>query len=153
MKKQSLSKSIGEVKLSYITKQDPETCPKITSSKDAADILRGMYSRHDIQRVEQFVVLHLNRANRVIGWQKTSLGGISATVVDPRIVFQGAILKNASGIIVSHNHPSGQPFPSEQDKGMTRKLKEGGKFLEIILLDHIIITKNKHYSFADEGEI
>jgi DNA repair protein RadC len=153
MKKQSILKSIGEVKLSYITKQDPETCPKITSPAVAVEIVRSLYSKHDIQRVELFMVIYLNRANRVIGWAKTSLGGISGTVVDARIVFQGAILKNASAMIVSHNHPSGQLIPSDADKRVTKKLVEGGKFLEIQVLDHIIITKNGHYSFADQGEI
>jgi DNA repair protein RadC len=82
---------------------------------------------------------------------EVSIGGISGTVADPRLIFIGALKAGASGMIVSHNHPSGNLTPSQADIQLTRKLKEGGNLLEIQLLDHIIMTSESYYSFADEG--
>jgi DNA repair protein RadC len=122
--------------------------PKITKSEDAARILQPLIA--DLQH-EEFHVLHLNRAHKVIGHRKISMGGVSATVVDPKIIFSGALELKACSIIVSHNHPSGSLKPSEQDIQLTKKLREGGRNLEITLLDHIIIAGTSFYSFADEG--
>ncbi len=82
---------------------------------------------------------------------EVSTGGISGTVADPKLIFVAALKAGASGMIVSHNHPSGNLTPSQADMELTRKLKEGGKLLEIQLLDHIIMTSESYYSFADEG--
>jgi DNA repair protein RadC len=100
---------------------------------------------------EEFWILLLNRANRVIRKHKISLGGVHGTVADPKIIFKTALEELASGIIVAHNHPSGNLTPSQQDIDLTRKLKEAGKLLEIQLLDHLIVAGKQYYSFADEG--
>lgn len=128
--------------------QDPEEKPKITSSKDAFDLLKG--DMMDLQK-EEFWVLLLNRANRVAKKKRISEGGVSGTVADPKIIYKLALEELASGIIVAHNHPSGNLQASQSDLDLTRKLKEAGKFLEIQLLDHIIIANQKYLSFADEG--
>jgi DNA repair protein RadC len=121
---------------------------KISASADAFRLLREHLE--DIPH-EEFWILLLNRANRVIKKQQISFGGISGTVADPKIIFKIALEELASGIILAHNHPSGNLTPSPQDLELTRKLKESGKLLEILVLDHLIITRNKFFSFADEG--
>ncbi len=153
-------KGIGEAKAITIVaalelgrrrkEQDPEEKPKITSSKDAFDLLKG--EMMDLPK-EEFWVLLMNRANRVIKKKRVSEGGVSGTVADPKIIFKLALEELASGIIVAHNHPSGNLQASQSDIDLTRKLKEAGKFLEIQLLDHIIIANQKYLSFADEGMI
>jgi DNA repair protein RadC len=153
-------KGIGEAKAITIIaalelgrrrkEQDPEEKPKITSSKDAFDLLRG--DMMDLPK-EEFWVLVMNRANRVIKKKRVSEGGVSGTVADPKIIYKLALEELASGIIVAHNHPSGNLQASQSDIDLTKKLKEAGKFLEIQLLDHIIIANQKYLSFADEGMI
>lgn len=95
--------------------------------------------------------LFLNRANKVIGYLLISVGGISGTVIDPRIVFQTALKVNSSSCIIAHNHPSNNPTPSDLDLKLTQKLKEGGKILDIQLIDHLIILEEGYTSLADEG--
>jgi DNA repair protein RadC len=94
-----------------------------------------------------------NRANKVLGIFELSTGGVSGTVADPKLIFAAALKVAASGLILSHNHPSGNLQPSQADIDLTRKIKEAGKLLEIQLLDHIILTTEGYYSFADEGLI
>lgn len=151
-------KGIGEAKAITIVaalelgrrrkEQDPGEKPKITSSKDAFDQLKG--DMMDLPN-EEFWVLLLNRANRVTKKKRVSEGGVSGTVADPKIIYKMALEELASGIIVAHNHPSGNLQASQSDLDLTKKLKEAGKFLEIQLLDHIIIANQKYISFADEG--
>lgn len=153
-------KGIGEAKAITIIaalelgrrrkEQDPEEKPKINSSKDAFDLLKG--EMMDLPK-EEFWVLLMNRANRVIKKKRVSEGGVSGTVADPKIIYKMALEELATGIIVAHNHPSGNLQASQSDIDLTRKLKEAGKFLEIQLLDHIIIANQKYLSFADEGMI
>jgi DNA repair protein RadC len=102
---------------------------------------------------EEFWVLLLNRAHRVIKKKRVSEGGVSGTVADPKIIYKMALEELASGVIVAHNHPSGNLTASQSDIDLTKKLKEAGKFLEVQLLDHLIIAGSKYYSFADEGII
>lgn len=127
-----------------------EDKPKITCSKDAFDIL---YPFMEDQVHEEFWVLYLNRANKVIAAKNISKGGISGTVADCRIIYHNALELLASAVILSHNHPSGNLKPSESDLQLTRKLKEAGAFLEIPVLDHLIIGESGYLSFADEGLI
>ncbi len=124
--------------------------PQIKCSKDVADIFQPLLA--DLS-YEEFWVLFLNRSNRVIGRMKLSQGGISGTVTDVRIVMKKALEYLASGIIVCHNHPSGNLNPSESDSKITQKIKEAGKLLDIELLDHLIISDKDYYSFADNGLI
>ena len=98
-------------------------------------------------------MLCVNRAQKVLGWFKISQGGVSGTVVDPKIIMQVALNANASGIILSHNHPSGNLQPSDSDVRLTKKIESGCEFMEISLLDHVILTSEGYYSFADEGQI
>ena len=95
----------------------------------------------------------LNRANKVLGFSKISSGGTSGTLVDVKIIFQIALKSNASSIILGHNHPSGNLKPSDADIRITRTIKEAGKMMEIPLVDHLILTDENYYSFADEGMI
>ena len=104
-----------------------------------------------LQHVEETYILLLNRANKALGYSKISLGGISGTVVDTKIVFQTALKANASSVILCHNHPSGNLKPSEADIKITKVIKDAGKIMDIPLVDHIIITDEGFYSFADEG--
>ena len=102
-------------------------------------------------RTEEFYVLYLNRGNRVIRHAQISSGGINETTVDPRVIFKEAIDCLATGIILAHNHPSGQLKPSHQDIRITNKIKEFGKIIDIQVLDHLILTDNGYFSFADRG--
>ena len=124
---------------------------KISSSKQSYDILMACWSSSTIELQEEFKVLLLNRANQVLGIYPLSKGGVSATVVDAKLVFSVALKCNASSIIIAHNHPSGNLNPSEVDKNLTQKLKRAGQYLDITLLDHLIVTKDSFYSFSDNG--
>jgi len=148
--------SIPEFVIGLKTKGAPMTERiKITHSKDCADLMRTIFDADRIEWVEEFAVICLNRANKPIGLYKVSQGGVSGTVADPKVIFQTALLCNASGIIVGHNHPSGNCTASQADIDLTKKLREAGKFLEIQLIDHVILMPegNKYFSFADEGLI
>jgi len=128
----------------------PEEKLQINGSKDVADIFQPLLG--DLP-YEEFWILLLNRSNRVIDKQMISQGGLSGTVTDVRMIMKAAIEKLASGIILCHNHPSGNMQASEADHSITQKLKEAGKWMDIPVLDHIIICNEKYYSFADEGII
>lgn len=130
--------------------QDLDEKPKISSSKDAFDLLQG--DLMDLPH-EEFWVLLLNRMNQVVKKKRISEGGVSGTVADPKIIYKLALEDLASGVIVAHNHPSGNLKPSQSDIDLTRKLKEAGRFLEVQLLDHLIIANRNYFSFADEGLI
>jgi DNA repair protein RadC len=122
--------------------------PQIKCSRDVFDLLSPVLS--DLPH-EEFWILFLNRSNKVINRMKLSQGGISGTVTDVRIVMKRAIEYLASGIIVCHNHPSGNLNPSESDTRITSKIKEAGNIMDIQLLDHLIISDKEYYSFADNG--
>lgn len=143
--------NVAEVELSYKSKIKASERPKITHSSDAAELLRGLWNENKIDFVEQFKVLLLNRANRVLGIVEISSGGITGTVADPKLVFVAALKANAVGIIIAQNHPSSNLKPSRADEELTQKIKNAGKFLDIALLDHIILTSEGYFSFADEG--
>lgn len=121
---------------------------KIANSRDAAAIMQPHLA--DLSH-EEFWVLLLNRANKVLTRKNISVGGTSGTVVDAKIIFKEAIQARCSGIILCHNHPSGNNRPSEADIQLTRKLKEGALQLDLAILDHIIIAGSSFFSFADEG--
>ncbi|MBL7864479.1 MAG: JAB domain-containing protein [Cyclobacteriaceae bacterium] len=144
---------VSEVVLSYRSLIAPSQRPKVSSSKDAVDVLRAHWDISRIEFQEQFKVLLLNRANKAIGICEISTGGVSGTVADPKLIFAAALKACASSIIVAHNHPSGNLSPSQSDIDLTRKLKEGGKLLEIQMLDHVILTVEGYYSFAYEGQV
>lgn len=145
---------VSEVILTYKTKINPKDRVRISSSRDAYNLLFGCWNKNTIEHVEEFKILLLNRSNAVLGILVVSKGGISGTVTDIRLIFQGALKTNASGIIICHNHPSGNALPSESDKRITQKIKEAGNLLDIQLLDHLIILPVEGYfSFADDGSL
>ena len=121
---------------------------KITSSKAVFNIMQPIIGEllH-----EEFWVLFLNNSNKVIHKAQLSKGGITGTIVDTRIIFKTALEYNAISLILTHNHPSGKLLASDSDKDITRKLQLAGKQMEIMILDHVIITESSYYSFADEG--
>ncbi len=122
--------------------------PLITSSRVVASWLQTLL--RDLNH-EVFAVLFLNRGNRVTHFETISQGGITSTVVDPRLLFKIAIRENAVSLILCHNHPSGRLEPSQADKDLTQKLKNASKFLDINILDHIIVSDEGYFSFADQG--
>lgn len=122
----------------------------IRQSKDASDIFQPLVGELDH---EQFWILFLDRANHVLRRSKLSQGGMNETITDVRMILREALLIKASGIIVCHNHPSGNPNPSDSDITITKKIKQAGAMMDIQLLDHIIICKKEYYSFADNGNI
>jgi DNA repair protein RadC len=143
--------NIPQVQLSYVNDFRGVKPLKITSSRDAHKYFLDAYEVGKIGHVEQFHLILMNRNNMVLGIQKVSEGGVSGTVVDPKIIFQAALLANASAIILCHNHPSGNLCPSSQDLAITRKLSEAAKALEIGISDHIILSPDGSYlSFADD---
>ena len=121
---------------------------KISSSRDVLDYFQPLLA--DLH-YEEFWVLLLNRSNRVVNKIKISQGGISGTVIDVRLILKKAIEHETSSIILCHNHPSGNLEPSESDKKITQKLKEAGRVMDIGVIDHLIISDNGYFSFADEG--
>jgi DNA repair protein RadC len=141
---------VAEIEISYFPKVRPSERPHARTSKEVYEILRSAWNHNNIEYCEEFKVLLLNQANRVLGIVDISTGGVASTIVDPKKVF-GAVLKaNATGIILAHNHPSGNLQPSEADKRITQRLKLAGELLEIKVLDHVILTLEGYYSFSDE---
>ncbi len=121
---------------------------KVITSKDVAAFLQSQlqYKQHEI-----FVAVYLNRANKILHHEIISEGGITGTIADPRIVLKKALEQSATSIILSHNHPSGNLKPSMQDELLTKKIKEAAKYFDIEVLDHIIVSDEGYFSFADEG--
>lgn len=121
---------------------------KVTSSKDIADFLKAQFQYHT---KEVFVVIFLNQGNKILHHEIISEGGITGTVADPRIILQKALEHNATAIILSHNHPSGNLKPSRQDELLTDKIKNAAAYFDIKVADHIIVSSEGYFSFADEG--
>ena len=123
----------------------------MTNSQSAYDVLREDWSPNTIELQEEFKLLLLDRDNKVLGVYSLSKGGIAGTVVDIRLMMVAALKAKANAIILAHNHPSGNLKPSIQDRELTKKILKASKFLDVQLLDHIIMTKKSYFSFADEG--
>lgn len=140
-----------EVELIYRSKVKASERPQIKSSKDAYRLALSAWDRDKIELFEQFKILLLNHSYKVLGIYEMSSGGISGTNVDLRLIFAAALKSNATGFIMIHNHPSGNTLPSEADRIITKKVKEAGILLDIAVLDHLIITAESYYSFADNG--
>ncbi len=145
---------IPEIEITVKLKNKPEQLRKFSNSKDAYEVLNEIYQADNFEWQEVFIMVCLNRANKMIGFYKVSRGGVSGTVVDPKIIFTTCLnTPGTTSIIISHNHPSGNPLPSEADITITKKLRDGGRLLDIAVLDHIIFTDTEYYSFADRGEM
>ena len=124
----------------------------IHNAKEAEEIIR-MFYKDDIELYESFFVLCINNANKPIGFAKISQGGIQGTVIDVRIICKFAIETLATGIIIAHNHPSGNKEPSSEDIKLTKKIKEALDIFNIRCMDHIILTISDYYSFSDAGTL
>ena len=142
---------VAEVQLSYKTSVKASERPQINSSIDVYKVLQENWNYEVIEFIEEFKILLLNRANRVIGIVPISVGGTAGTIADPKVIYVSALKANAAGIILAHNHPSGNLKPSQADIELTKKLKSAGQFLDLPILEHIILTKEGYLSFADEG--
>src|SRR6476620_5478684 len=128
---------VSEISVSYKPKFKASERPKVSSSRQVYDILIDHWNTDIIELKEQFKIMLLNRANKVIGIYEVSNGGISGTIADPKLIFSTALKTCASSIILTHNHPSGNLRPSEADIKLTEKIKAGGKLLDIAVLDHV----------------
>jgi DNA repair protein RadC len=142
---------IPEVKVRFNRSARKKFLGRVTHSKNVADFIRTIYERGEIELQEQFIVLYLNQSNEIVGYYKHSKGGINSTIADVRIILSTALKCNCVSIIIAHNHPSGNLKPSEADIQLTSKIKEAGAIMDISVLDHIIITRESYYSFADDG--
>ena len=152
--KDILNQCVAEIEIHYKSKVKPSERKKISQSKDCADIFKTIFDYNTIEYREYFYAMYLNRANKILAVLQISAGGISGTVADAKMIFQGALKLNATCIICCHNHPSGNVQPSEADIKLSRKLKEGAKLLDMDLLDSLIINSEGDYtSLADEGQL
>lgn len=144
---------LNELSITYNKKLFSNTT--INNSNTTEKLIREIYEQtsSEIELKEYFFIILLNRANEVIGYHKLSEGGICATLVDIRIAFATALKSLAVGMIMVHNHPSGNLKPSEQDLKLTRDFKAAGELLEVKVFDHIILTSGSYYSFIDEGKM
>jgi DNA repair protein RadC len=125
---------------------------KISSSDDVNEFIRKVFPVV-INIREAMMVLFLNNSNRTLGYSVVSIGGITGTVVDVRLILRDALLTQSTNVILVHNHPSGNLVPSQADLSITEKVKKAVELMDIKLLDHIILTENHHYSFADSGKL
>jgi len=144
---------VAEITLKYRNKQAPKERPIISTSSDAHRILLQAFDPDTIEIQETFVVMFLNRANQVLGTYRCSNGGVTGTVADPRLILATALKSASVSLILAHNHPSGSLKPSRQDEELTAKIQQGAKFMDIKVLDHLIISPDRtsFLSFADEG--
>ncbi len=152
MKKLILSQ-VSKVELIYKSKVKASQRPKISSSRDCHDILRSLWDDSKIGLVEEFKILFLNQSNKVVGFLEVSQGGVTGTVADPRIILAAALQVVACNIVLAHNHPSGNLKPSKADEELTSKIREAARYLDIKVIDHLILNDEGYYSFADEGLI
>ena len=143
--------NLAEITVNYSTKVKAADRPRVRCSQDAEKLLREIFP--SMEHVEYFYIICLNRANQVLGFHQVSKGGISGTVTDVRVIFQVAIKSNSSGLILAHNHPSGNLQPSDADLKITRKIKEAGALLDVTVLDHIILADEGYLSMADENQL
>ncbi len=143
--------NVSEIKVSYSNKNPVKV--KVTNSRIIYDLIINQWNSDIIEYQEEVKIILLNRSNIVLGIYEMSRGGITGSVVDIRIILGVALKCSASSIIMVHNHPSGKLIPSDSDKSITKKLKEACDLLDVSLLDHLIISKDGYYSFADEGKI
>lgn len=148
---QSELSKVAEVQITYRPSFKVSERLQISRSQDAYRIFIQEWDSGKIELLEEFKILLLNRRNRVLGIVHISSGGLSGTVADPKVIFTAGLKACASGIILCHNHPSGELDPSGEDIALTRRMKEAGKILDLQILDHLIISNETYYSFGDDG--
>lgn len=141
----------AEIELTYRNKLRPEDRLKIHDSSIAYHLLMTAWDMNKIELVEQFYLILLDKSSACIGIANIATGGVSACIVDPKIVYATALKAKASNLILAHNHPSGNLEPSKNDLKLTEKLIEGGELLDIRVLDHLIVTPTRYSSYVDNG--
>ncbi|SRR6266536_578980 len=142
---------VAEVELIYKSKVKASERPRVLTSRDVYEVFKQSWDENKIDFIEQFKIMLLNRSNRVLAIYEVSTGGITGTIADPRVIFTAALKANAVSLALAHNHPSGDIKPSRQDEALTEKIKCAGNFLEIKVIEHLIISSESYFSFADEG--
>lgn len=142
---------LREITVGYSYAIKPSQLPKVSSSNDAFELFMQSWDMDKIGYVEQFKLMLLNRRGRVLGIAEISLGGCSGTFVDAKVVFACALKCNATALILAHNHPSGDVDPSLADINLTKSLCSIGVVLSLPITDHLVITTDCYYSFADAG--
>lgn len=142
---------VAEIAIKYNNKVKPSERPQIKSSSEAYELLLATWNKDTIEYLEEAKLILLNTRSRVLGISNLSMGGINGTIVDVRIVYALALKAGANAIILAHNHPSGELLASRLDRQLTDRLVEAGKILNISFQDHLIITNNGYFSFAEDG--
>lgn len=142
---------VNEVEIVYRNTTPYQERIQIKSSATAYEILLATWNANRLEMVEQFKILLLDQNNNCLGVSEIATGGTSSCLADPKVIFATALKARAASLILAHNHPSGSLTPSEADKALTRKLKDGGRLLDIAVLDHLIVTPRNYVSFADDG--
>lgn len=140
---------VSEIKVSYSNKNQEKI--KIENSTQLYDLALSIWNNKTIELQEEVKVLYLNRNNIVLGYYSLAKGGISACLVDIRIILSVALKANASAIVLIHNHPSSNPIPSKSDWDLTERIQQACKLLDLVFVDHLVITKESYFSFADKG--
>lgn len=141
-----------EITINYKPNFKSRGLKRIFSSRDIVAYLREVWSDR-MEYVEESYLILLSRSNHILGYLKLSQGGTAGTVVDVKMIYQAALKANSNAVILAHNHPSGKLRPSDPDIILTKQVKDAGKLLNITLFDHLILTVEGYYSFADEGII
>ena len=144
---------VAEMQLTYRNPQPPDKRLQIDGSRQAYEVLRSFYPDETIECKEFVKVLLVNTGGEVVGCVQVAEGGLKQAYVDVRNVLQAALLSNASGIILSHNHPSGKVWPSKEDRELTHHLSQLCELMNVELLDHIILGMCSYYSFSDDGTL
>lgn len=145
---------VSEIAISYKPKVKAADRYTIRFSQDAYNLLiREAFDTETLEYKEYFKLVLLNKANKVLGITTLSEGGMDGTIVDVRLILQTALLAHSSNIILAHNHPAGGLTPSSYDDEVTKKIKEAAKLMDITLYDHLIVTRDNYYSYADEGRV
>lgn len=147
-----IESNVCEISISYSTKVLSKERVQIHNSKDIQEYLTPIFSCC-MEHHEEMWAIYMNNQHRILGTAKISQGGLTETTADPKIILQIALKANASSIIIAHNHPSGNPYPSTCDDRITQKIREGAKFLDMQLTDHIVMCDGCYYSYSDEGKL
>lgn len=142
---------VSEIELVYVSKVPASKRFSIRKSTDAYWLFKRSWNAKKMELVEQFKVIYLDTANHVLAINDMSVGGLTGTVADHRLLIAGGLILKATAMIICHNHPSGNLSPSQRDSSLTEKIKQACHMLDMSLNDHIIISSEGYFSFADEG--
>lgn len=148
-----MNQVVNEIQITYKNTLHYADRKTISSSESAYSVLKAFYNPETIDHREESWALYMNTGNQVLAVLQISLGGITGTNMDVRVIFQAALKLNATTIVISHNHPSGNLMPSDADRATTKRIEEAAKVLDMRLLDHLIITSGGYRSFADKGDL